>query len=268
MPGLTGLETLNEIKNISPDIPVIMITKSEAEDIMDAAIGSKISDYLIKPVNPNQILLTIKKNIDHKRLITEKTTSAYQSEFQKLGMLINDSFTYDDWIDVYKKLVYWELELEASNDNTMDEVLKLQKTEANIAFSKFIKTNYFLWFDKNLDQRPLLSQNVFINKVFPLLDDNQKVFVFLIDNLRYDQLKIIQPVIREYFNFDDEDIFYSILPTSTQYSRNAMFAGLMPSEIEKIYPHLWLNDEEEGGKNLNEEELLKNQISRLGKNYL
>ena len=267
MPGLTGLETLNEIKNISPDIPVIMITKSEAENLMDAAIGSKISDYLIKPVNPNQILLTIKKNIDHKRLITEKTTSTYQSEFQKLGMLINESLTYDDWIDIYKKLVYWELELEASNDNTMDEVLKLQKTEANIAFSKFIKANYFLWFDKNLDQRPLLSQNIFINKVFPLLSDNQKVFVILIDNLRYDQLKIIQPVIREYFNFDDEDIFYSILPTSTQYSRNAIFAGLMPSEIEKIYPHLWLNDEEEGGKNLNEEELLKNQISRLGKNY-
>ena len=266
MPGKSGLQTLEEIKQLFPSIPVIMVTKSEEEDIMDLAIGSKISDYLIKPVNPKQILLTIKKNIDLKRLVTEKTTTDYQMEFSKLGMQINNARSFDDWSEAYKKLVYWELELDKSNDNTMDEVLIMQKNEANSAFSKYIKRSYFSFFDENNDDRPLLSPNVFKEKVFPLLNNGDKVFVLLIDNLRYDQWKVIQPIIREYFHLGNEDIFCAILPTATQYARNAMFSGLMPSEIDKIQPDFWLNDEEEGGKNLYEENMLKSQMQRMGKN--
>lgn len=264
MPGLNGLQTLAEIKKFAPSLPVVMITKNEEEDIMDQAIGSQISDYLIKPINPNQILLSIKKNMDQKRLVTEKTNADYLAEFGKLGMRINESLTFENWIEVYKNLIYWELELEQSGNSTMDQVLKMQKSEANSAFSKFIKKNYFTWFDDKNPHKPLMSPNVLKTRVFPLLKENKKVFLIVIDNLRYDQWKIIQPVLQENYQVDKEEMFIAILPTATQYARNAMFAGLMPSEIQKMFPNIWLNDEEEGGKNLHEEELLKKQLIRNG----
>ena len=262
MPGLSGVEALSQIKRVYPNLPVVMITKSEEEAIMDEAIASKIADYLIKPVNPKQILMSIKKIIDKKRLITEKTTSGYQSEFGKIGMMINDSFDYEDWVKVYQQLVYWELELSRSSDSAMDEILKMQKTEANNSFARFIKKNYLDWFERDISERPLLSPDIFKHRVFPHLKNDEKVMVLVIDNLRYDQWKILQPVIRDIYKVEREELFYSILPTATQYSRNAMFAGLMPSEIAKMYPKLWLNDDEEGGKNMFEEELLEKQISR------
>jgi len=267
MPGLSGLQTLNEIKILSPETPVVMVTKSEAEEIMDKAIGAKISDYLIKPVNPNQILLSIKKNIDNKRLIAEETTSAYQSEFNKLGRQISECRDYKDWILLYKKLLYWELELEKTNDNTFDEILKLQKNEANTLFAKFIKNNYLKWFDLNTKEKPLMSPNIFKYKILPALEKGDKVVTILIDNLRYDHWKALQTIINEYYDIDEEEMFYSILPTATQYARNSMFSGLMPSEIERLYPNMWMNDEEEGLKNTFEEELLRKQLNRLNKNY-
>lgn len=266
MPGLSGLQTLSIIKEINPEVPVVMITKSEEEDIMEEAIGSKISDYLIKPVNPNQILLSIKKNIDIKQLITRKTNASYQAEFSGIGMLINDARTFIDWTNIYRKLVQWELKLEDSGDNVMDHVLLMQKSEANSAFAKFIKKNYFSWFDKNTTEKPLLSPNLFKSKIFPVIDRQQKIFVIVIDNLRFDQWKIIQPVVSEYYNVDDEDIYCSILPTATQYARNAIFAGLMPSEISKLHTEFWIDEEDEEGKNIHEEELLRKQLARSGKN--
>ena len=265
MPGLSGLETLNRLKSKYAEIPVIMITKSEEEFLMEDAIGSKISDYLIKPVNPNQILLSLKKTLDNKRLISEKTTSNYQQEFRQIGMTLGDRLNWNEWVDVYKKLVYWELELDSSKDESMMEVLKMQKSEANKLFCKFIENNYMGWLNGQTPNPPLFSHTLFKNKVAPLLDKNETTFLVLIDNLRYDQWKIIQPIVSEYFKVESEDLYSSILPTATQYARNAFFAGLMPSEIEKRFPKLWLNDEEEGGKNLHEEELLTEQLKRLGK---
>lgn len=262
MPGLSGLETLNRIKSISPLVPVIMITKSEEENIMDEAIGSKINDYLIKPVNPNQILLAIKKNIDKQRLITQKTTSAYQSEFSKLGMEINDSLNHEDWTEIHRKLTYWELELSGSEDSAMDDVLKMQQNEANNSFAKFIKKNYVSWFDPKNDDKPLLSPNLLKDKVFPLLKENKKVLFLLIDNLRFDHWKAIEPLLSSHYNTEKEDLYYSILPTSTQYARNSIFSGLMPSEINNLYPELWKNDDEEGGKNLYEEDMLRTLMNR------
>jgi CheY-like chemotaxis protein len=267
MPGLSGIETLNIIKSYSSNIPVVMITKSEEENIMDAAIGSKIADYLIKPVNPNQILLIIKKNIETKKLITKETTSAYRSEFSKIGMKVNNAATFNDWIEIYKTLIYWELELEKSIDSGMNDIFNMQKSEADLEFGKFIKKNYLSWFHKNEQNRPLISPNIFKEKVFPLVDENNKVIVIVIDNLRYDQWKTIYPTINDYFITESDEIYCSILPTATHYSRNAMFAGLMPLEIQKLNPELWLNDDEEGAKNLNEAELLRKQINRIGKKY-
>ncbi len=267
MPGISGLETMARIKAINPGLPIVMITKSEEEDIMDEAIGGRIDDYLIKPVNPKQILLSIKKNIDTKRLITEKTTSAYQAEFARIGMLINTAYNFGDWVDIYKKLTYWELELEDSNSIGMDEVLMMQKADANHGFSKFIKANYFLWFEKDAKDKPMLSPNVFSQRVFPLLDKGEKICVLLIDNLRLDQWRTVLPVVEEFYRLESEELFCSILPTATQYARNAMFAGLMPLEIEEKFPELWVNEEIEGGKNLKEEELLKTQLQRRGATY-
>ncbi len=265
MPGLSGLQTLNVIKEEKPEIPVIMITKSEEEDIMDEAIGSKIADYLIKPVNPKQILLSIKKNIDTKRLVSEKSLSAYQSEFGKIGIKISEANSFNDWVDLYKKLVYWELELEENRDSGMQEVLQMQKSEANNGFGKFIQKNYESWFGDPDAEKPLLSPSLFKERIFPLIDQGEKVFVLIIDNFRYDQWKLIQPLISDYFVVEKEELYCSILPTATQYSRNAIFAGLMPYEIDKLYPDLWLNDEEEGGKNMHEKELFEKQLLRFGR---
>ena len=265
MPGLSGLETLNRIKNIVPNVPVVMITKSEEENIMDEAIGSKIADYLIKPVHPKQILLSLKKNIEKKRLVTRQTTSAYQSEFSKIGMRLNDRLSAGEWTELYRKLVYWELELGTSDDAAMDEILVMQKNEANIAFFRFIKDNYLRWFGKSLGERPMLSTDIFRHKVFPILEKNRKVFVLVIDNLRYDQWRMLSRVVNDYYNTEDESLYFSIIPTATMYARNSMFAGLMPSEIEKLYPGLWEDDDNEGNKNQHEEELLRKQMLRLGR---
>jgi len=264
MPGMSGLETLDAIKSMNPGIPIVMITKSEEEDIMDLAIGAKINDYLIKPVKPNQILLSIKKNIDTKRLVTERTTSVYQSEFAQIQMLINTAYHFEDWVEIYKKLTYWDLEMESSSDDGLEEILKMQKTEANSGFAKFIKTHYHSWFSGNNQDGPLLSQNVISKKVIPLLKAGEKVCLVVIDNLRLDQWKTLQPMIEEFFTVDSDEVYCGILPTATQYARNTMFAGLMPMEIEKMFPSLWVDEEEEGGKNLKEEELLESQMQRAG----
>ena len=267
MPGLSGLETLKEIKVIAPNIPVVMITKSEEENIMEEAIGSNIDDFLIKPVNPHQILLSIKKNIDQKRLVTEKTTSGYQADFAKIGTEINSAMCFDDWVTIYKKLVYWELELDKSEDSNMAEVYRMQETEANNEFGKFVKSNYFSWFDPDGEYKPLLSPDIFSRRIFPLIAKGENVFMIVVDNLRFDQWKIIYQAFGDYFRVDREEIYCSILPTVTQYSRNALFAGLMPLEIEQSYPGLWVYDEEETGKNLKERELLENQLRRRGTDF-
>lgn len=265
MPGLSGLDTLAVIKELLPDVPVVMITKNEEENIMNMAIGNKIADYLTKPVNPSQILLTLKKNIHRKEIVTEHATSTYRSEFPQIGMKINDSFTFEEWIDIYKKLVYWELEL-SETDSGMDEMLQMQKTDANTTFAKFIKTNYLKWFE-NPETRPLMSPDLFKTKIFPLLDKGEKIFFVVVDNFRYDQWKIIRDLLGDFYQFEEEELYCSILPTATQYARNAIFSGLMPLQIEQMFPDLWVEEIDEEGKNLKEEDLLATQIHRFRKNY-
>lgn len=260
MPGLTGLETLSRIKMRWPNIPVIMITKSEEENIMDQAVGSKIADYLIKPVNPNQILLSIKKNLHSAQLVSEKSSTEYRQDFAKISSFINDSDTISDWMETYRTLTHWELEL-ATSDSGMEEMLHLQKTEANSAFSKFIRRNYASWMNPENPDRPLMSPDLFKRKVFPALDAGEKVFFILIDNFRFDQWRVVRPLLNEYFTTDDE-LYCSILPTATQYARNAIFSGLMPVDIERMFPSLWVDEESDEGKNLNESPLIATQFER------
>ncbi len=263
MPGLTGLETLHEIKEKQDNLPVVMITKSEEEYIMEEAIGNKIADYLIKPVNPNQILLSLKKNLDHSRLVSEKTTSNYQQEFRKIAMDLSMVNSYEEWVNLYQKLIYWEIQLEDIEDVGMFEILESQKNEANIQFGKFIDKNYSDWFEPNTDA-PIMSHTLFKEKIAPKLSKEQPTLLVVIDNLRYDQWKVFEPIINNYYKKETEDAFFSILPTATQYARNAIFSGLMPSDMEKLFPQYWKNDTDEGGKNLYESEFLQSQMKRLG----
>ena len=263
MPGLTGLETLHEIKEKKDNLPVVMITKSEEEYIMEEAIGNKIADYLIKPVNPNQILLSLKKNLDHSRLISEKTTSNYQQEFRKIAMDLAMVNSYEEWVNLYQKLIYWEIQLEDIEDVGMFEILESQKNEANIQFGKFIEKNYAHWFKPHTDA-PIMSHTLFKEKIVPELSKEQPTLLVVIDNLRYDQWKVFEPIISNYFKKDKEEAFFSILPTATQYARNAIFSGLMPSDMEKLFPQYWKNDTDEGGKNMHEADFLETQMKRLG----
>lgn len=266
MPGISGLETLAKIRELNQLIPIVMVTKNEAENIMEEAIGGQITDYLIKPVNPNQVLLSLKKILDGKSLISDKTTHAYQVEFRNLFMALNDGPNHEEWRALYKKLVYWELEMAKTDSPEMRDVFRTQKKEANTDFCKFVTKNYAKWIKG--DNAPLMSHNIIKDKVLPQLMPGRPLFFVLIDNLRFDQWKIIEPMMAEYFRIVEEDSFYAILPTSTQYARNAIFAGMLPIEIEKKFPELWRNDDEDGGKNMSEETFFRAQLKKLGKDNL
>jgi CheY-like chemotaxis protein len=264
MPGISGLEALTRIKEEKPSVPVVMITKSEEEHIMEEAIGNKIADYLIKPVNPNQILLTIKKNLDKSKLVSQTTNANYQQEFRQLGMQLSARLEADEWSELYQKLVYWELELENIEDAGMREILDMQKKEANNLFARTVENNYMDWI-KGDEDAPTFIHQVFKDKVAPAMKDEQ-TFLLVIDNLRYDQWKMLKPIIEKQFRVEKEEMVYSILPTATQYARNAFFAGLMPAEISQKFPQYWKGEEESGSKNQFEKELLDTQLKRLGLN--
>ena len=261
MPGMSGLEALAQIKTNKPNLPVVMITKNEEEHIMEEAIGSKIADYLIKPLNPSQILLSVKKILDNKRLVIEKTNLNYQQEFRKISMAFMDDMNHEQWADIYKKLVHWELQMDQPDNQEMGDVLDMQKTEANANFARFIIRNYESWLNDVKAEKPVMSHQLMKRKVFPELG-SKPVFMVLIDNLRIDQWKVIEPVIAEYFNIEKEENYYSILPTTTGYARNAIFSGQMPSEMAKTNPDLWVGDDEEEGKNNFEQEFLIKQLRR------
>ncbi|TBX70347.1 PglZ domain-containing protein [Flavobacterium silvisoli] len=274
MPGMSGLETLSEMKEKKSATPIIMITKSEEEYIMEEAIGSKIADYLIKPVNPNQILLSLKKNLDHSRLVSEKTTLDYQKEFRKIAMDMAMVKSYEDWVELYKKLLFWELELENINDQSMTEILESQKVEANVQFGKFIERNYEDWFagptrgkNEQSESKPILSHNLFRELVVPeLVKKDRPVLFIVIDNLRYDQWKAMEKTVANHYKLEKEIPYFASLPTATQYARNSIFSGLTPLEMEKQFPQYWKNDVEDGGKNLYEAEFLTAHLKRLGLN--
>jgi len=265
MPGLTGIETLEKIKQLFPHLPVVMVTKSEEEHIMEEAIGSRIADYLIKPVNPNQLLLAVKKNLEKKELVIQKTNISYQQEFRAIGMEISNRLDFTQWIEIYKKIIGWEIRLTQSGDSSMMEVLKQQKEEANQVFTKYIEQNYANWVKPTTSNKPIMSHTLLKEKLFPLTQSNENLAFILIDNLRFDQWKTIQPLIEEFYRLESEDLYYAILPTVTQFARNSLFSGLMPSEIAKKYPQWWLNDWDEGTKNQYEEELLGENLKRYGK---
>ena len=256
MPGMSGLETLQEIKRLHPEVPVVMITKSEEEHIMEQAIGEKIADYLIKPVNPSQILLCLKKHIHSRDIVTEQVQQNYRQEWSDISYMIDTATTIEEWQAIERTLSRWDIELENS---PMRSLIEDQRTQANAAFAKWIAKNYESWF---AGERPIMSQDVMKHSVFPLLDEGKKVLLCVIDNFRYDQWKTIQPLISEFYTVQHEEQYTSILPTATQYARNAIFSGLMPLQIQQMFPNLWVEEGDEESKNQHEKELVQTLLNR------
>ncbi len=262
MPGMDGLATLNRIKMIQAALPVVMITKSEEESIMEEAIGGKISDYLIKPVNPNQIVLTIKRILERHRIRNEKFAQSYLRNFNEISEQIHDDTSWTEWIDIYKQLTRWDLDLE-SGDESLRQVLNDQYHEANKMFGRFIERNYKYWLKETTPQRPALSIDIVNEYVLPHVKNGQTTLFLVVDCMRYDQWLMFQNLLSEDYSIDT-DFYYSILPTATPYSRNAIFSGLFPLEVEDIYPNLWQQGEDESSLNQFEEELLLKQLERKG----
>lgn len=257
MPGITGLQALERIKLIQPTVPVVMVTKSEEENIMNEAVGRNIADYLIKPVNPNQILLSLKKLIHRKELVAETTQTAYQQHFQQLSMQMMDCCCWNDWAVLYRQLVDWELKL-VSADPALADMLRMQKAEANLGFAKFVKRNYADWMQHH---DFTMNHDVMQHHILPMLKQGERVFLVVFDNFRYDQWKAIETELTDYDI--TEQLCCSILPTATQYARNALFAGMMPSEIKQRYPDWWTEEDAEESKNLNEPHLIQAFLDRV-----
>ena len=264
MAGKGGLETLGEIKEINSGIPVVMVTKSEEETLMDEAIGGKIDDYLTKPVNPSQILLVCKKILEGRKISGQYAAKDYLNDFNEISRQLLMNPDYDEWMDIYLKLTGWDVELDTHPGLGLRQTLNDQKKEANKEFSKFVEKNYPDWIAlKNDEYRPRLSPEIAENFLFDFLrKENKTVFFFVIDCLRLDQWLIMEKHLNELFKIDKQ-YYYSILPTATPYARNSLFSGLFPSEIEKYYPQLWQSgNDDENSMNRYEKELLQLLLDR------
>ena len=263
MPGMGGLEALSEIKDISPEIPVVLVTKSEEENLMEEALGGQINDYLTKPVNPSQILLTCKRILERNRLRSEKVSQDYLQSFREISMALMNPLSHEEWIDLYLKLVHFDMSLDG--DEGVRQVLEDQYREANREFGRFIEDNYKEWIGKTHEpageERPMLSHEVVESTVFPVMGKDPVLF-FVIDCMRYDQWVEFERLMYPLFSIE-KSYHYSILPTATPYSRNAIFSGLLPRDLEQEYPSLWLEGEEdEHSRNRNEEAFLKDLMTR------
>lgn len=268
MPGMSGLETLSRVKEIHPHLPIVLVTKNETETLMEEAIGAQIADYLIKPVNPSQVLLCLKKLLDNKRLVAEKTTADYYQQFRSMLDGLEGEPDHQTWAKIYRQLIFWELEMEKSESDDLLDVHQSQKRDANASFFKYVSRHYASWLSSVDLNPPIQSHTLFRKKVLPHVIKGKPLVWLIVDNLRLDQWKAIEPLLNDFFRIQEEDDCYSILPTATHYCRNAMFAGETPLEIEKRFPDKWKKDDDEDGKNLHESFFFAEQLKKLGRDNL
>ena len=264
MPGKDGLTALGEIKELEPGLPVIMITKNEEESLMEDAIGAHIDDYLTKPVNPSQILLAAKKILESRNISQKKLTRDYPQELNKITMQLMNRLSPDDWVDIFRRICSWDVELDSVPDQELREIIYNQRRECNVEFGKYIERNYLDWVNAPEDERPMLSTDIVKNYVYPELRDGKKVVFMVIDCLRLDQWMALEKYFYEFYSIK-KDYYFSILPTATPFSRNAIFSGLFPSELEARYPEMWAQGEDDDhSRNRHESELIYDQLRLLG----
>jgi len=258
MPGKDGLTTLEEIKELRPHLPVVMVTKSEEESLMDQAIGQKIDDYLVKPVNPSQVLSVIKRRLESKRIISSSTMQRYIAEINRFNQKLYGAQVPEDWHEAARILATWNLELDQNNDVGLEQMLEGTRKEWSNEFTKYLEREYQGWL--HTDDRPTLSPDITGKYVIPHLKEGRKVVLIVVDCMRLDQWMLVEPLIAEYFDIK-RDYYFSILPSATPFARNALFAGLFPDDIQKAYPDLYSSGAE-GSLNRNEAELLKDNLAR------
>ncbi|MBC8043070.1 MAG: PglZ domain-containing protein [Rhizobacter sp.] len=262
MPGIGGLAALSEIKTITPATPIVMITKNEEEAIMEKAIGRKISEYLIKPVNPNQILLACKKLLQAERIKADAASRDYIQEFNRISQQLMMPMEAADWLGIHERLSQWEVELDEHPNTGLRQTLMDQKKECNLEFSKYVEKRYLDWCNSEKDNRPMLSVDVLEKKIVPELDSGKPIFMFVVDCLRYDQWLVMEKLLQPFFNVE-HDFYMSILPSATPYARNAIFSGFFPTDIEKRHPDLWAaSEEDEHSKNRYEKEFMEDFFRR------
>ena len=264
MVGISGLETLPHLKEISPSTPVVMVTKNEAESVMEEAIGGKIDDYLTKPVNPAQIIAACKKFLESKRIAKEKVTQDYTMGFNEISRRLYEPLEWNDWLEIYQKLVTWSMELDRYPDLGFQQTLQDQWRECNVEYSKFFESNYKRWlYNRDEEDSPVLSPDIFEKYVAPLLKTGKPTFFFVVDCMRLDQWLVFEELLSPYYNFN-KDYYSSILPTATPYARNSIFSGLFPIDIKKYYPQWWANEMNTEDHKLNayEQQLLEEQVKR------
>lgn len=262
MPGMDGITTLNEISKINPEIPVIMLTKNEEEGLMETAIAKQISEYLIKPVNPNQILMAIKRIFQTEEIRLNRVGQEYSQFVANLNRKLFSAPDFKEWIEIYKEICKWDLIIDEMNDENLKQTHFLEKRNCNTEFCNYIEDHYKNWLSCN--DRPNLSFDVVSQYIIPQLEANKTIYFLILDCLRYDQYLAIEPFIKEYFDIE-LDSYYSILPTATPFSRNAIFSGLLPVDIAKRFPEYWLeNNELDNSRNRNEHQLLDEHVEDLG----
>jgi CheY-like chemotaxis protein len=261
MPGMGGLQTLSKMKDMQPNLPIVMVTKNEAESLMEEAIGGKISDYLTKPVNPSQVLLACKKILEGRKISGQVVSRDYSAEFSQISMALMNPMDHDEWFELYQKLTNWDLELDEHPELGLRQTLLDQKRECNAEFGKYIERNYPKWISQT-SEGPTLSTQVVDKFVIPQLEKPGPVFLFIIDCLRLDQWIMMENLLADYFSFE-KSYQFSILPTATPYSRNAIFSGLFPIELEQRFPDIWgPGDDDENSRNRDEHLLLDKLLER------
>jgi hypothetical protein len=254
------LTTLEEIKDIEPHLPVVMVTKSEEESLMEDAIGSKIDDYLVKPVNPSQILLVIKRLLDSKKIISSSSMRRYVQEINKFNQQLYGPMQPEDWHTAARLIAEWNLEMDESTDEGLKQTHEGTKKEWNNEFTKYILNSYQKWL--HTDKRPRLSPDVTAEFVVPPLKQKKKTLFVVVDCMRLDQWMLIEPLVAEFCNVQ-RDYYFAILPTATPFARNSLYAGLFPDDINKAYPDLYATMDE-GSLNRDEDRLFSDNLARNG----
>jgi len=265
MAGLDGIATLRRIIRLSPGLPVIMITKSEEESLMEEAIGRRIDDYLTKPVNPSQILSALKRLLDSRAINQQHIAQEYVTEFNRINDELDEGLDWDEWLDLHQRLNRWSIDLASERNVELQSLLEQQIDAANFRFNRYIEQHYPTWLKSERPERPPLSHDIVREWVAPLLSRSESVLLLVLDCLRLDHWLALEPMLREDFEIET-DLYYSILPTATPYSRNSIFSGLLPSEYPKVHPDLYqkLKWEEDLNVNRFERQLLDRQLAKLG----
>ena len=259
MPGRRGLEVLEELRKEAPHVRVVMVTKSEEDQTMQEAIGRQVDDYLVKPASPRQVLSVVTRLLQGSRLQQQLAAQDFAGRFAELSQDKDRAEHWRDFFRLYSELVDWELRLEDAGESGLVDSVRALRVDLRREFGGHVRVEYPRWLRAEPDGRPTLSTDVVRRWLLPRIGDGPVIFM-IIDCLRLDQWRAMKALLTDVFEID-EDLYSSILPTATPYSRNALFSGKYPDQIAERYPDWWARDE--GSLNAFEDELFTRHLKEL-----